>query len=233
MERREWKWLTGGLILDIVLVGILAEIEFSLETIVILVLLVDLLLVGLRTLYQVIPEEQTKILAGADEVLKLARDSIHEARRGDTIIAMWTVMEFSNALRSYFNETLQELSNKGARVQRLVDVKHISLHAISQHILDTQQYLRNRSYKIVFVPDAPSFEMLLVGNKYGIIFNSYRENTLATGCTDEKIINRLMSFYTDILAKETIEFDPTAIHDYNETEISEYIKEIKVDLGVE
>lgn len=236
MKKRWWLdkrvWFLFALIIDIVVALFSFYLDFPIDSTIILIIVIDNFLAQLHMLSEITPHEETKVLTESKDILELAKEYIHEAERGDTVIAMWTVMKFDDALRNYFKETLSELSSKGIIIQRLIDINHIDLSSIATHIIDSQEFLKKKLYRIVFVADAPRFEMLLVGNKNGIIFNWYKDVTLATGCKYEKIINRLHGFYTtSILSETSLDFKANEDFVYDEKNVKKYLIEIKNRLG--
>jgi hypothetical protein len=103
-----------------------------------------------------------------DDALRKARNLLSSANA--SVSAMWTLLPYDDALRSYFNDTLATCPF----TKRVIDIGNISRDDLFDHIEASWEHLASHRYEIYLVRDC-NYEAMVVDRKHGaLFFNSER-----------------------------------------------------------
>lgn len=101
-----------------------------------------------------------------DVTLALDRARAMQTDAELAIYAMWTVVQYDESLKEYFEKTL----SSGIYTRRLIDIKTISSNDILDHLEKYWTLIWEGTYEVYFV-DRISYEVIVVDHKDAAIFH--------------------------------------------------------------
>jgi len=237
----EWVWGVIGFLANLgtgAILGFIIHLSVA-ETVTILIVS-DILLLQMKhyhvfsTQSAVTKKEQARLYYKRDETLREAYNT--QAHATSQINTMWTQMPLDAKLKDYFNRTLLESSGKGIHTTRLIDVSHVTVEEILEHIDDAWSFLENLRYKIVLVADAP-FEMLFTdpGVGEGVFFQTPKRNeevTLTIACSEEEFYGKLSQMF-QLTMESSRTFRAADFPDHDKNKIEVWLEKKKAELLAE
>lgn len=234
--QQEWLWIVIGIAIDL-FAGFLLEkfTSLTLGEIVILVFVSNILVLQMRhyqlfsTQSEVSEKEKARIFYRRDDTLKMA-ESIQQ-RAPSKINAMWTQMPLDQNLKDYFGRTLRDAAGKGIHTTRLIDIAHVPVDEIVQHIDDSWSYLESETYKIVLIANA-TFEMIFTDSLEGIFFQSQRGGpvTLAITSPEKEFYSKISEMFDSVVIHGSKEFKPKDFGSCDHAKIEAWLNTVKTEL---